>query len=323
MGKLRIVHAVNAALREEMERDPRVILIGEDVGLSVMGDTRGLRAIFGAERVRDTPVSEAALAGLAVGAAAAGYRVVCHLMYANFFYTGFDAVANQAAKLGLMTGGQLKLPLTFMAVMGGGRSSAAQHSDSPHPLLMNLGGIKVVVPATSADAKGLLKSAIRGDGPVAFLQPASRGGEMGEVPDGDVLVPLGSASVARPGRDVTIVAIGSMLKPALAAAEELAAAGIEAEVVDPRTVFPLDTPTILASVRKTGRLVIADEARDACSAASYIASIAADEAFHDLKAPVRRVTVPNLPMPYSPPLEKATIPDATTIGRVALDLVRP
>ncbi len=315
-----MVHAVNAALREEMERDPRVILIGEDVGISVMGDTRGLRGLFGKERVRDTPVSEAALAGVAVGAAAAGYRVVCHFMYANFLYTGFDAIANQAAKLQLMTGGQLKLPLVFMAVMGGGRSSAAQHSDSPHPLLMNLGGIAVVVPASAADAKGLLKTAIRSDGPVAFLQPASRGGEMSEVPDGDVLVPLGSAKVIRPGGDVTIVAIGSMVKPAMAAAAQLAEAGIEAEVVDRRTVFPLDKETILASVRKTGRLLVTDEARDACSAASHIAAVAADEAFDDLRAPVRRVTVPNVAMPYSPPLERAAIPDAAAIGGVAKDL---
>ena len=322
MARLRMVHAVNAALREEMERDPRVILIGEDVGISVMGDTRGLRGLFGASRVRDTPVSEAALAGVAVGAAAAGYRVICHFMYANFLYNGFDAIANQAAKLRLMTGGQLKLPLVFMAVMGGGRSSAAQHSDSPHPALMNLGGIHVVVPASSADAKGLLKSAIRNDGPVAFLQPASRGGEMGEVPDGDVLVPLGSARVIRPGHDVTIVAIGSMVKPATLAAEQLAEQGIEAELIDPRTVFPLDKETILASVRKTGRLVVADEARDACSAASHIAAIAADEAFDHLRAPIRRVTVPNISMPYSPALEKAAIPDAATICSVARDLFR-
>jgi pyruvate dehydrogenase E1 component beta subunit len=322
MARLRMIHAINNALREEMERDPRIVLFGEDVGISVMGDTRGLRAKFGAERVRDTPVSEAALTGMAVGAAAAGRRVICHLMYANFFYTGFDAIANQAAKLRLMTNGQIRLPIVYMAVSGGGRSSAAQHSDSPHPALMNLGGITVVAPGSSADAKGLLKSAIRSDGPVVFLQPASRGGEMGDVPDEEYLVPLGSASIVRPGRDVTIVAIGSMVRPSLKAAEALAADGIEAEVVDPRTLHPLDKPAILASVRRTGRLVVADEARDTCSAASHIAAIAADEMFHALVAPVRRVTAADLPLAYAPSLERTQIPDADRIAAVATAVVR-
>jgi pyruvate dehydrogenase E1 component beta subunit len=317
-----MIHAINNALHEEMERDRRIVLFGEDVGASVMGDTRGLRQAFGPERVRDTPISEAAITGLAVGAAAAGYRIICHLMYANFLYTGFDAIANQVAKLRLMTGGQIKLPIVFMAVAGGGRSSAAQHSDSPHPAVMNLGGIHVVIPASPADAKGLLKSAIRSDGPVVFLQPASRGGEMGEVPDGDALIPLGSASVARVGRDVTIVAIGSMVKPALKAAEMLAEQGVDAEIVDPRTVFPLDKATILASIERTGRLVVVDEARDACSAASHIAAIAADEAFDHLRGPVRRVTVADMPIAYSPPLERAMIPDADRIAATASELVQ-
>ncbi len=309
-----MVHAINDALREEMERDETIVLIGEDVGISVMGDTRGLQARFGAQRVRNMPVSEAALTSMAVGIAASGGRVICHLMYANFLYTGFDGIANQAAKLRLMTGGQLRLPIVYMAVAGGGRSSAAQHSDSPHPALMNLGGVVVVVPASAGDAKGLLKSAIRSDDPVVFLQPASRGGEMGDVPDDEVLIPLGLAVVLRSGDDVTLVAIGSMVRPSMSAAQTLAASGISVEVIDPRTLFPLDIETILKSVRRTGRLVVADEARNTCSAASHIAAVAAEEAFEHLRAPICRVTVPDLPIAYSPPLEQTMVPDAARVA---------
>jgi pyruvate dehydrogenase E1 component beta subunit len=313
MTRKRMIHAINDALREEMARDERVILFGEDVGISIFGDTRGLQKEFGPDRVRNTPISESLLTGMAVGAAAAGYRVVCHLMYANFLYTGYDAIANQAAKLRLMTGGQVRLPIVFMAVSGGGRSSAAQHSDSPHPSLMNLGGLYVVCPATPADAKGLLKAAIRSDDPVVFLQPASRGGDLGDVPDDDIVLPLGHASIARPGRDVTVVAIGSMVRLALKAAEVLAERGTSVEVIDPRTLFPLDKRSILASVAHTHRLVIVDEARDTCSAASHVAAVVADEGFASLRAPIRRVTVQDVPMPYSPPLERAVIPDVDMV----------
>ncbi|MGE4246329.1 MAG: alpha-ketoacid dehydrogenase subunit beta, partial [Parvibaculaceae bacterium] len=262
---------------------------------------------------RDTPISEQLITGMAVGAAAAGYRVVCHMMYSNFLYTGFDAIANQAAKLRLMTGGQIRLPIVYIAVSGGGRSAAAQHSDSVHPLLMNLGGLKVVTPSIPADAKALLKTAIRDDNPVVFLQAAGRGGESGEVPDGEALLPLGEAALRREGSDVTVVAFGNMARNALKAAEACASDGVSVEVVDPRTLVPLDLETILASVRKTGRLVVVDEARDACSAASQIAAIAADQAFGDLKAPIRRVTVDNVAMPYSPPLEQAVLPSVERI----------
>jgi pyruvate dehydrogenase E1 component beta subunit len=313
MTRKRMIHAINDALREEMARDERVILFGEDVGISIFGDTRGLQKEFGPDRVRNTPISESLLTGMAVGAAAAGYRVVCHLMYANFLYTGYDAIANQAAKLRLMTGGQVRLPIVYMAVSGGGRSSAAQHSDSPHPSLMNLGGLWVVCPATPADAKGLLKAAIRSDDPVVFLQPASRGGDLGDVPDDEVVLPLGHASIARPGRDVTVVAIGSMVRLALKAAEVLAERGTSVEVIDPRTLFPLDKSSILASVARTHRLVIVDEARDTCSAASHVAAVVADEGFANLRAPIRRVTVQDLPIPYSPPLERAVIPDVDAV----------
>ncbi|MCZ7564677.1 MAG: pyruvate dehydrogenase complex E1 component subunit beta [Burkholderiales bacterium] len=313
MSRKRMIQAVNEALAEELERDAKVILFGEDVGMSLFGDTRGLADRFGTERVRDTPICEAAMTGMAVGAAAAGYRPICHLMYGNFLYTGLDAIANQAAKLHYMSAGQVTLPLVYMAVYGAGRSVGAQHSDVPYPMLMNLGGIKVAVPSTPADAKGMLKSAIRDDSPVVFLQPARRGGEQGEVPDGDVLVPLGRADVKRAGTDVTVVAIGAMVRHALRAADHLAKSGMDAEVIDPRTLFPLDERTILSSVRKTGRLVVVDEARSTCSAASEIAARAADQAFAALKAPIKRVTVPDVAIPYAPHLEKAVLPDEAQI----------
>ncbi|MGC2417782.1 MAG: transketolase C-terminal domain-containing protein, partial [Candidatus Acidiferrales bacterium] len=269
MARKRYIQAINEALFEEMERDPKVFLFGEDVELAIFGDTRGLLERFGRNRIRNTPICEATLAGMAVGAAATGYRVVLHMMFSNFIYTGFDAIANQMAKLRLMTGGQIELPITVIAGYGGGRSTAAQHSDTPHPVLMNLGGLNVLVPATPADAKGLLKQAIRGNNPTFFLEASGRGGDSGEVPDGDFTVPFGKAAIAREGADVTIVAIGSMLKPALSAAEKLHSSGIDAEVIDPRTLVPLDEEAILRSVRKTGRAIIADEARDRCSAASH------------------------------------------------------
>ena len=322
MAKKRFIQALNEALAEEMARDARVILFGEDVELSVFGDTRQLLEKFGARRVRNMPISETLMTGMAAGAAAAGYRVVAHLMFGNFIYTGFDAIANQASKLRFMTGGQIRMPVTYLAVYGGGRSSAAQHSDSPYPLLMNLGGVNVLVPSTPADAKGLLKAAIRGDNPTFVLQAGGRGGELGEVPDGDYVIPLGRADVKRAGGDVTLVAIGSMVRPALQAAETLAQEDkISVEVIDPRSLVPLDEETLLSSIAKTGRLVVADEARDRCSAASHIAAIAADRAFGALRAPIRRVTVPNMPMPYSPPLEKSILPNAESIAKAVKDVL--
>ncbi len=313
MARMRFIQAINAALHEELARDDKVIVIGEDVEASIFGDTRGLLEAFGPDRVRNTPISEATLTGMAVGAAANGYRIVLHMMFANFIYTGFDAIANQMAKLRLMTGGQISLPITIIASYGGGRSTAAQHSDTPFPALMNLGGVNVVVPATPADARGLLKTAIRGNDPTIFLEPGGRGGETGEVPDEDVALPFGEAAIAADGDDVTIVTMGSSLKPTLQAERKLSKERVSAEVLDLRTLVPMDKNAILASVRKTGRLVISDESRDICSAASHIAAVVADEAFEDLKAPIRRVTVPDVSMPYSPNSEKPLLPSAERI----------
>ena len=321
MAKKRLIPAINEALVEEMERDEKVILFGEDVEISMFGDTLGLLDRFGPDRVRNTPICEATLTGMAVGAAAAGYRVVLHMMFSNFIYTGFDAIANQMAKIRLMTGGQITLPITVIAGYGGGRSTAAQHSDTPYPALMNLGGINVVVPSTPADAKGLMKTSIRNDNPVFFLEAGGRGGERGEVPDGEHLVPLGEAAIRREGKDVSLVSVGAMMKPTLQAAKTLAADGVDAEVIDCRTLVPLDTDTIIASVRKTGRLVVVDEARDRCSAASHIAAVIADEAFDSLKAPVKRVTVPDICMPYAPNVEKPLLPNPDRIQTAAAQVL--
>jgi len=322
MARKRIIHAINEALIEEMSRDPKVIVYGEDVELAIMGDTRGLLDKFGRDRIRNTPICEATLTGMAVGAAAAGCRPVLHMMFSNFIYTGFDAIANQMAKLRLMTGGQAVLPITVIASYGGGGSNAAQHSDSGYPVLMNLGGVNVVMPATPADAKGLLKTAIRGSNPTFFMEAGGRGGEMGEVPDGDYTIPFGKASVLREGKDVTLIAMGSMVKPTLEAAKRLESAGIDAHVVDPRTLVPLDEDGLIAAAERTGRVAIVDEARDRCSAASHIAAVLADRAFGALKTPVKRVTVPNVCLPYAPASEKRMIPDADRIVAVATELAR-
>jgi pyruvate dehydrogenase E1 component beta subunit len=314
MAKKRYIQAINEALIEEMERDPKVILYGEDVEISMFGDTTDILERFGPDRIRNTPICEATLTGMAVGAAAAGYRVVLHMMFSNFIYTGFDAIANQMAKLRLMTGGQVKLPITVLAGYGAGSSNAAQHSDTPYPVLMNVGGLRVAVPATPADAKGLLKEAIRGEVPTFFLEAVGRGGESGEVPDDDYTTPFGVASILREGKDVTIVTMGTMVKPADSAAKMLSEQGIEAEVLDCRTLVPLDENAIVRSVEKTGHVVVVDEARDRCSAASQIAAVVADKAFHALEAPVKRITVPDVSMPYAPNAEQAVIPDARRIA---------
>lgn len=313
MARRRYIQAINDALFEEMERDENIIVIGEDVELAIFGDTRGLLDRFGPNRVRNTPICEAAMTGMALGLTAAGYHVVLHMMFSNFVYTGFDAIANQIAKMRLMTGGQLDLPITIIAGYGGGGSNAAQHSDSAHPALMNLGGINVAMPSNAGDAKGLLKSALRSRNPCFFLEASARGGQMGDVPDGDHLVPFGQAATVKDGDDVSIITIGSMLKPCLEAAKELALHGIDVEVVDLRTLVPFDQQAVINTVKKTGRLVVVDESRDRGGAAGYVAAVAADQGFKYLKAPIKRVNIPNVAIPYSPVAEAAVLPNAQKI----------
>lgn len=322
MPKMRFIQAINHALVEEMARDPKVILIGEDVEASIFGDTRGLLEKFGPDRVRNTPISEQSLTGMAVGAAANGYRIVLHMMFANFVYTGFDAIANQMAKLRLMTGGQITLPITVMANYGGGRSTAAQHSDTPFSLLMNLGGIEVVAPSAPENAAGLMRSAIRSDNPTFFLEPGGRGGDTGEVPDGEHLTPLGQARVLRDGDDITLITMGSMTRMVLRTATKLEAEGISAQVLDLQSLVPLDEEAILEAAAAAGRVIIVEESRDRCSAASHIAAVLADKGFASLKAPVRRITVPDTAMPYAPSAELPLLPNPERVIAAAKALIK-
>jgi len=314
MARTRLLQAVRDAIVEEMERDQKVIVYGEDVELSIVGDLRGVHERFGPDRIRNTPISETSLTGMAVGLAAAGYRPVVQMMFSNFLYTGMDAIGNQMSKLRLMTGGQVELPITVIATCGGGSANAAQHSDTSYPVIMNLGGLNVAVPTTPADAKGLVKTAIRSPNPCFVFEPNGRGGELGDVPDGEHLVPFGQAAVRRAGGDVTVVAIGRMVRPALAAAATLAGEGVSAEVLDPRTLVPLDAAAILASVARTGRLVVVDEARECCSAASQIAAVVAEQGFSLLKGPILRVTAGNVAIPYAPGAEAHVIPGEDRIA---------
>ena len=323
MARTRFIQAINDAIREEMERDEKVILFGEDVEASIFGDTRGLIDIFGPRRVRNTPISENTLTGMTVGAAASGYRVILHLMFANFIYTGMDGIANQMARARLMSGGQIELPITIIASYGGGRANAAQHSDTPYAPVMNVSGVHLLVPANPADAKGLLKSAIRCNDPVIFLEPGGRGGELGDVPEEEYLTSIGEAAVLREGADVTLIGMGSTMRMTLQAADKLAAEGIESQVVDVRSLAPLDEAAICKAAAQTGKVVIVDESRDRCSAASHIAAVIADQAFSDLKAPVKRVTTPDCSLPYAPASEKYLLPNTEKIVATATQLVRP
>lgn len=297
------IRAMQAGIREAMAEDESVVVIGEDVDRSIIGATRGLIDEFGPTRVRNTPISEATFVGACIGAAAVGLKPVVDLMVGSFFYVSMDQVANQAAKLPYMSGGQVQLPIVYFTATGPSGSAAAQHSENPHPMLMNVGGLKIVMPSCPADAKGLMLSAIRDPNPVVYFQDFVLGGTKGPVPDGPYTVPIGVADVKRQGDDVTVVAIGALVNRALAVAVQLAERGISVEVVDPRTLVPLDTETILASVRKTGRLVVCDNARMTCSAASEIVAMVCERAHAALKAAPRRVAWENVPVPFSPALE--------------------
>lgn len=313
MPRKTYIAAIQAALAEEMRRDERVLLMGEDVRLGVFAGTRGLHAEFGDRRVIDTPISELGVAGAGVGAAATGLRPVVDLMFGTFLYLAFDQIANQAAAMRYMFGGQATLPVVFMTQNGGGIGAGPHHSQPVHPLFMYLPAIKVVMPSTPYDVKGLLKAAIRDDNPVVFFNHLSLGGQRGEVPDEEYVIPLGKADIKRAGSDVTIVAAGLMVHHALKAAEELAQAGIEAEVIDLRTLKPWDEETVLASVAKTGRFVAVDESYPVCGAAGEWAATVAEKAFHHLKAPVQRLSSRHVPVPFSPTLEKMMMPSAAEI----------
>ncbi len=305
--------AVNQALREEMTRDPNVFIAGEGVGVSIhdspLMPTYGLLEAFGEKRVRDTPVSEAVIAGLAVGASEAGMRPVVEIMFNPFFTLASDMIVNHAAKLRYLSGGKSSFPLVVRMKSGSGFGAGCQHSHNLEAWVCHSPGLKVVMPSTPAEAKGLLKSAIRDDNPVIFIEDMNLYFAFMPVPEGDSLIPIGKADVKREGKDVTVVAWSRMVHTALAAAEQMAGEGVDVEVVDLRTLVPLDEEAILASVKKTGRLVVCHEATRTGGFAGEISAVVMEKAFSSLKAPLRRVTGPDIPVPASPPLEGFYLPD--------------
>jgi pyruvate dehydrogenase E1 component beta subunit len=312
--ELSYFEAIFEAEQQEMDRDERVVLIGEDIYLY---SGSGLLNVD-AKRLRSTPISENSFCGLAVGAAMTGLRPIVDLTIASFAYLASDQIINQAAKLHYMTGGHARIPVVFRASMWHNGSNAAQHSDRPYPMFMNAPGLKVVAPATAADMKGLLKSAIRDDDPVMVFEDNDLWFKRGPCPaDADFLVPIGVADVKRAGSDLTIVSVAGCLPHALEAAERLAEGGVAAEVIDVRTLVPLDRDTLLRSVAKTGRLVIADYAHRTCGAAAEIAAIVAEEGFESLRRPIQRVTTPDVNIPFAPALEKTLYPSADRIVAAA------
>src|SRR5256714_5093257 len=320
--------AINESLDQEMARDPSVILMGEDLGGApslpgfekadawggVRGVAKGLVAEFGRERVRDTPISESAFIGAAVGAAATGLRPVAELMFVDFFGVCMDQIFNQGAKLRYMFGGKARVPMVIRTMIGAGFRAAGQHSGCHYSVFTHMPGLKTVVPSTPADAKGLLAAAIRDDDPVLFFEHKLLYDVQGEVPAGEHLIELGKADIKREGDRVTVVAIGRMVQMALDAAESLSSEGVSVEVVDPRTLSPLDEDTILSSVRKTRRLVVVDEDNPRCSMATDLVALVASRAFDDLDAPPPMVTAPHTTVPFSPVMEDFYIPSAARIA---------
>ena len=321
--ELTISQAVNEALADELRRDPTVFLIGEDVAeaghpFKVLS---GLVDEFGPERVIDSPISEAGISGLGLGAAITGMRPVVDIMFGDFLTLIMDQVVNQAAKIHYMSGGSLKAPLTIRTTLGATRRSGAQHSQSLHAWVAHIPGLKVCLPSTPADAKGLLKSAIRDDNPVVIFEDKMMYAVKGLVPDGDHLVPLGLADVKREGDDVTVIATSSMVQVALSAADELERDGVSVEVVDPRTIAPLDRATLIASARKTGRVVVVDEGHQSYGASAELAAVVAEDAFWHLDAPVVRLGAMDVPIPFSPVLEDQTVPTPERVAEAVLSLL--
>jgi pyruvate dehydrogenase E1 component beta subunit len=324
--ELPVAAAINEALRIALETDPDVVLMGEDVAGGgtrkaedtdeaggIMGTTRGLVTQFGNERVLDTPISEMGMLGTAVGAALTGLRPIVELMFIDFIGVALDPLLNQAAKLRYMFGGKARVPLTVRTVTGAGMQSAAQHSQSLYWMTAGIPGLKTVIPSNAYDAKGLLLASIRADDPVVFCEAKSVLFDSCDVPEDDYIVPIGKAAVSREGSDITLVGMGATVKMALAAAEALAADGTSAEVVDLRSLAPLDEETVLTSLEKTGRLVVVDEATPRCGIASDIARLCVTKGFDSLDAPVGCVTAPHTPVPFSAVLEQAYMPSPDKI----------
>ena len=308
MRELTYNEAALEAIAEEMRRDPKIFYMSTDALPSLLNE-------FGPQRIRATPITEAALTGMAIGAAGSGFRPIVDWRQVTFCFVAMDQIVNQAAKIHYMFGGQVTFPILFRASVGGGGLVAAQHSQSPYSMFMNVAGLKMFLPSTPYDMKGLLKTAIRDNNPVISFESGRLMGRKGEVPEEDYTIPLGVADVKREGSDVTVVALAWLVHEALAAAETLAAEGVSVEVVDPRTLVPLDAETIRGSVQKTGRLVIADEAGPTAGFSAEVAALATEDAatFARLKAPVKRVCALQVPIPYSPLLESAVFPDRNRI----------
>ena len=307
-------NAINEALREEMERDADIIMLGEDIGPGgVMGVTAGLLAEFGEERIIDMPIAETAIAGAALGAALAGLRPIAEIMHSDFLFICMDNICNWMAKQRFLTGGDVGVPVTIRAPYGA-RGIGPHHGQCLEACLANIPGLKLVMPATPYDAKGLMKTAIRDDDPVIFYESKYGYAMEGEIPDEDYTIPLGKADIKRQGKDVTIIAIGSMVPEAMAAAEDLMNNGIDCEVLDPRTILPLDHAAIIASVSKTGRVVIAHEAPRTGGVGGEISAVIAEHAFHALQAPVMRVGAPFIPVPRRP-YEKDYLPNRDKIKK--------
>lgn len=315
MARITMREAISRALWEEMERDPDVFIMGEEVGVwgGSYAVTKGFYDHFGEKRVRDTPISESTIIGAAIGAALTGLRPVAELMTINFAFSAMDHIVNQAAKLHYMFGGQMTLPLVIRTVGGGGRQLGATHSQTPDAVFAHFPGLKVVAPGTAEDAKGLLKSAIRSNDPIFFIEHATLYQVRGEVPDGDYTIPIGKSKVHREGKDVTIVTYSKMLETSTKAAEQLAATGIEAEIIDLRTLRPLDMEPVLESFRKTNRAVIVEEGWRSFGVGSEIASRIYEEAFDYVDAPIQRVAQKEVPLPYNRTLEQLALPQVEDV----------
>lgn len=325
MSEITYAQAIKDAMSEEMRRDENVFLMGEDVGLygGAFGVTVGMFQEFGEERIRDTPISEAVIAGAAAGAAVTGMRPIAEIMFSDFTTISMDQLVNQAAKMRYMFGGKAKVPMVLRTPGGSGTGAAAQHSQSIEAWFCHVPGLKVVVPSTPYDAKGLLKAAIRDDNPVIFFEQKLLYRRKGEVPDGDYIVELGKADVKREGKDLTIITYGRMVPTCLKVAEDLTAEGIDIEVVDPRTLVPLDKETLIRSAKKTGKVLIVHEAVQTGGFGGEIAAVIADsEAFFYLDAPIKRLCGLDVPIPYCPELEKNVVPTEEKIKEAIYTLVK-
>jgi pyruvate dehydrogenase E1 component beta subunit len=323
MARITIREAISQALWEEMERDPNVFILGEEVGVwgGSYAVTRGFYDHFGPDRVKDTPISEAAIIGAAIGAALTGLRPVAEIMTINFAFSAFEHIVNQAAKLHYMFAGQMRVPMVIRTVSGGGRQLAATHSQTPDVIFAHFPGLKVVAPGTPEDAKGLLKTAIRSDDPVLFIESATLYQSRGEVAEGENLIPIGKSKIQRPGKDVTVITYSKMLDVSLKAADQLAQEGVEAEVIDLRTLRPLDMEPVLDSFKKTNRAVIVEEGWRSYGGGSEVASRIYEEAFDYIDAPIQRVAQKEVPLPYNRNLEQLALPQMEDVIKAVKEVL--